>query len=309
MVQALPPEASTATPKSAQDSSTADPTASVVLCVRNGGSLLRRQLDALAEQSAEGWELIVVDNGSTDGSGQLAGSFIDRIPRLRVIGAHQRAGLSYARNVGAAVARGKVLAFCDADDVVSAGWLEALVRCIQTADLVCGRLRLTELNSTRAQYWRAMPDADCTFPTALGYRPYAVGANFAIRREVYLAVGGCDEDFVTCSDDVDLSWRVQAAGYSIEPCHDAVVDYQLRESMRTMARQKFNYGYAEAMLLRKHREVPRARFVERWPVYWYLVSRSFHLFSDTGRRGRWVSFAAYAAGRVRGGFRYRVFHF
>jgi GT2 family glycosyltransferase len=285
------------------------PVASVILCVRNGAAMLERQLAALAEQDFLDWELLVVDNGSTDDSVSIARRWAGRFPALRIVDASARAGLSYARNAGAAAARGSVLAFCDADDAVSPGWLAALVRCAGDSDLVCGHLRISRLNSPVSQYWRGMSAADREFPEALGYLHYAVGANFAIRKEVYEAIGGCDERFPICGDDIDLSWRVQQAGRTITSCPEAIVDYQLREGLKDMARQRFLYGQAEALLIRKHPGARRATLRERWPTYWYLGSRVFHLLLDSRRRGGWIAAASYTAGRISGGIRQRMIYY
>src|SRR6185503_17262477 len=97
---------------------------SVVVPVFNEIQLLPFQLDSLAAQDYGGpWELILSDNGSSDGSGALARKWSDRIPGLRVVDSSDRQGGNHARNVGAAQARGDFLVFCDADDVTTPGWL------------------------------------------------------------------------------------------------------------------------------------------------------------------------------------------
>jgi glycosyltransferase involved in cell wall biosynthesis len=101
---------------------------SVVIPVRNAADHLEEQLAALASQTYEGsWEVVVADNGSTDASLEVVRSWALRVPHLEIVDASDRAGPSHARNVGAAAARGRVLAFVDADDVAAPTWLAELV--------------------------------------------------------------------------------------------------------------------------------------------------------------------------------------
>jgi hypothetical protein len=147
---------------------------------------------------------------------------------------------------------------------------------------------------------------ELTEPRALGYLRYAVGANFAIRKDAFAAVGGCDEAFSICSDDIDLSWRVQRNGGTLAFCDQAVMNYRLRADLRGAMRQQHSYGTAEALLRRKFPEVPPVRWAERWPVYRHLLTRAWHLLADSGRRGHWLSTASYCAGRIQGAVQHGV---
>ena len=282
--------------------------ASVILCVRNGGRTIADQLEALATQDYTGdWELVVVDNGSTDDTVEIVERWRERIPRVRVVPAQERAGLAYARNVGASAAEGEVLAFCDADDVADPGWLAGLVAGTRGADLVGGRLELERLNDPLTRHWRAMSEDDTSSPSALGYLHYAIGANFAVRRAIYERVGGCDEAFLTCGDDVDLSWRIQRQGGSLAFRPDAVMHYRLRADLRGFVRQRYLYGRIEGLLRRKFGDaVPPVRWGDRSGTYRALLLYSWHLAADPEGRGIWLGAAGYCAGRIRGALRYRV---
>lgn len=283
------------------------PDVSVILCVHNGADTMTDQLAALAAQDyREPWELVVVDNLSTDETRQIAEAWSERFPSLRVVEANDRLGLAYARNVGAEAAQGEILAFCDADDVAAPGWLSALVADIGQADLVGGSLELEELNSGLAQYWRGMFRERLDWPY-LGYLPYVVGANFAVRREAFEAVGGCDVRFITCGDDVDLSWRIQRAGGRLAFSPNPVMHYRLREDLRGVMRQRYRYGMVEALLRRKFSDSvtplhsgARVRSVLR------LLYRSWHLLCGSYRRGGWLTHASNVVGQLRGSLRYRV---
>jgi glycosyltransferase involved in cell wall biosynthesis len=281
--------------------------ASVIMCVHNGEATMADQLEALAGQDYDGpWELLVVDNASSDGTGAIARAWSDRLPMLRVVEANDRLGLAHARNVGAAAARGQILAFCDADDVADPGWLSGLTQALEGADLAGGALELELLNSGLAQYWRGMFKERLDWPY-LDYLPYVVGANFAIRRQAYEAVGGCDERFLTCGDDVDLSWRVQRAGGRLVFTPAPVMHYRLREDLRGVMTQRYRYGMVEALLRRKFSDSVRPMDwrARRQSVLRHMY-RSWHLLAGRFRRGAWLAHAANLAGQLRGSLRYRV---
>ena len=127
---------------------------SVVLPVRDGLPWLDAQLGALAAQQCdEPWEVVVADNGSSDASMALARSWADRCGAIRVVDASATHRPSAARNAGVRSARGELLAFCDADDVVQPGWLRACVAALAEADVVAGTFDLSSLKGRRRWRW------------------------------------------------------------------------------------------------------------------------------------------------------------
>ena len=103
--------------------SVADPLVSVVLPVCNGAATLPRAIATIAGQTLRNWELVIVENGSTDGTGALAEAAAAGDPRVRVLGLPAR-GLVPALNAGLAAARGALIARMDADDVAAPERLE-----------------------------------------------------------------------------------------------------------------------------------------------------------------------------------------
>src|SRR6059058_4106784 len=100
---------------------------SVVVPAYNCADTIDVQLAALAEQDYDGrWEVVVVDNRSTDDTADRARRWSDRLPGLRVVDASERQGVSHARNRGIEEARGDLIAICDADDQVQPGCLTAM---------------------------------------------------------------------------------------------------------------------------------------------------------------------------------------
>lgn len=280
---------------------------SVVLCVRNAASTIGEQLEALSRQTFDRWELVVVDNGCTDGTLDIVEAWRAQLPDVRVVAAHERAGLAYARNVGVRAAVRPAIAFCDGDDAVDANWLTVLWRDLQRFDHVGGALDVTKLSDPDAIFWRDGSPTRNGLYVAHGYLPHPVGANFAVWRNVYLEVGGCDEQFIACSDDVDLSWRIQEAGRTLGFSPEAIVNYRLRSSMRDVVKQRWAYGRTEGLLRRKYGSkmkvqplMPYLKFMLR------VVPRVDHLIRSRKLRGRWLCLVSYRGGRLYGALQNRV---
>ena len=284
------------------------PLVSVVIPVRNGAATLARQLEALANQTYQGrWEVVVADNGSTDGTVELVGEWTAKLPCLRLVDASDRVSTNHARNVGAAAARGDLLGFCDADDVATRGWLAAMVVALRSYDLVGGRLDDGTLNDPVSRSWRARPDAD-GLPSALRFRPYATSANLGMRAEVLRALGGWNEDFVRGGTEVELCWRAQLAGYRLGYAPDAVMQYRYRTTRWAFAYQLYRYGRAEAQLFRAFRDrgAPRPSVYRACRAWAWTVVHLPYLLRSRTHQGRWLRTAAFRLGRLAGSVRFRT---
>ncbi|MBA2624808.1 MAG: glycosyltransferase family 2 protein, partial [Acidimicrobiia bacterium] len=134
---------------------------SVVIPSLDAAHVIGQQLDALAGQTFDGdWEVVVVDNGSKDGTASLAESWTDRLPALRVVDASERQAHTYARNAGARAATGDWLLYCDADDIVAPGWVAAFASHAERhegCDLMGGFVEDRTLNDPRLRGWRQSP--------------------------------------------------------------------------------------------------------------------------------------------------------
>jgi GT2 family glycosyltransferase len=285
-----------------------DPTnvISVVIPMRNAARTITAQLEALAAQDyADEWEVIIADNGSSDGSAELAMKFVGRLPGLRVIDASARRGVSHARNVGARAAAGEVIALCDADDVVGPGWLTALAAACRTWDVVGGSLDEVSLNDADARAWRGTARSDA--PTTSSRR-YAVGCNCAVRASVVREIGGWNEDYVGGGDDVEFSWRAQLAGYSLGFAPEAVVSRRFRTDVRSLARQAVERGRAQPRHYRDFPDPGRPPRPGRLGLRrWLWLARHLgDVFASRARRGHWVRFAAGCVGRIVGSVQCRV---
>jgi GT2 family glycosyltransferase len=202
---------------------------SVIIPAWNGAQELPACLDALLAQTHDkthgGCEILVVDNASVDGSGDLVAA---RYPQVRLIRNARNLGFAGGCNVGLELAQGEVLVLLNQDTEVHPGWLAALVTVLD-ADPTIGIAGSKALYPNGAiQHAGGVVDLQGS-GSHRGYRQpdngqfddladvdYVTGASLALRRAVYAQIGGFDEGFeVAYSEDVDFCLRAQAAGWRV----------------------------------------------------------------------------------------------
>jgi GT2 family glycosyltransferase len=281
---------------------------SVVIGVHNGADSLAAQLEALAHQeSSQPFEVVIADNGSTDGTVALAQDYSSRFARLIVVDASDMRGVSHARNVGATRAAGDHLLFCDHDDVVAPGWLGAMTAALDRHPFVAARLEHRLLNPSWTVGFYGEPQRD-ELPGTTSFLPYAWGGSIGIRRDLHLAVGGFDEAFGEAGEDTDYCWRIQLDGTPLEFANDAVVHYRHRQGLSEIFRQSRGYGRGSARLLQRYRAcgMPRS---SQWAslLGWVLLLPRLPraLASQEGRAG-WMSALGWRIGHLQGSIRWRV---
>jgi GT2 family glycosyltransferase len=256
---------------------------SVVVPTYNSGPGLMQLLDALVSQELGAtWEVVVADNGSTDGSRQLAERFRDELPALTVITATERQGSGYARNVGARAARGDLLLFVDHDDVPGEGYLQAMVRALSEHRLVCARLEDTRLNPEWST--RLRPISQESEPIdAFGFLAWGSGGTLGVRRDLFEDLGGFTE--LPYVEDIDFCWRAQLRGAQLAFVPDAVLHYRHRSTAWAMFKQARSWGAAEYRLQRRYRAygAPDAHSPWEWETWRPLVRHIPRLRHRAGR--------------------------
>lgn len=280
---------------------------SVIIPARNAATLLPMQLEALASQNYGGqWEAIVADNGSSDGTRQVAERWRDRMPKLTVVDASSAKGINVARNAGARRARGDVLLFCDADDVVAPGWLAAMAVAAEQFDGWGGRLDEETLNPPHQLMWRGK-----RLQTGLtqGFLPHPQGANCGVRASAYAAVGGFNEDYVIGATEIEFFWRIQLAGMRVGFAPDAVVMYRHRGSLLDFARQQYRYGKSTVRLYRDFgpHGMRRGTIVDAAKAWGWLLFNAPRSLVVEQARGRWVRLLSRRVGRLRACIQFGLF--
>lgn len=240
----------------------------VVIPALNAAQTLPRQLEALNSQTDLDFRVVVSDNGSSDGTPDVARRWVPTFHSLEVVDSSDRPGAAHARNVGVGSSSEDLILICDADDRVRPTWVEAMRRGLASSDVVTGPLFLVWPDEPgRREVWNV--DAP---PMSMGFRPYVPGCNAGLTREAFVGVGGFDEDLFRAQEDVDLGWRLVGNGHDISFERDAAIDYFQRSGLRSYLRQQWSYGRAHVTLFMKYRDAgirsASWKTSARWFVEW-----------------------------------------
>jgi GT2 family glycosyltransferase len=252
------------------------PRISVVVCTHNGEQTLPECLGRLGALRYPDFETIVVCDGSTDRSAQIAQEHGAHVIQT----AHR--GLSHARNVGISTATGEIVAFLDDDAYPDADWLHYLAAAFQDERYagVGGPNIPPDDDGATADCVAAAPGGPIHVLISDREAEHVPGCNMAFRRSVLEQIGGFDERFRVAGDDVDLCWRLQKAGQLLGFSAGAVVMHRRRDSIRRYLRQQYGYGKAEALLERKWPTHYNRAGASRWS------GRIYHQPSAGGAAGR-----------------------
>lgn len=239
------------------------PRLSVVIPCFNSEATIGAQLSALATQTTRyPWEVLIADNGSRDDTLAIATSFRDRIKRLEIIDASARRGAAYARNTGAKAAAGDSLLFCDADDVMGDGYVDAMGRALEANKFVACRYDFRKLNTSWLAAARGAQGEGQEEGLAGGYchptLPYAGAGGLGIRKSVHEAVDGFDMTLgaMAGQEDTDYCIRVQLAGTPLTFVREAVMHVRFRATVAGVFQQAWAWAESGAHVQRRY--VPEA---------------------------------------------------
>ena len=221
------------------------PRISVVIPSYARPALLRRCLAALSAQTLprEHYEVIVVDDGSPLPLDDVAAAC--RGPLDLTLLRQRNAGPGAARNRGAAIARGELLAFTDDDCLPDRGWLEAMARqhAATPADLLGGRVVNHDPDNIYAEASQfILEGAYRYYAPHPGPGQFFASNNMAVPAAAFARLGGFDETFRVASEDRDLCARWNASGRALRLVEGALVRHAPRLGLARFARQHFNYG-------------------------------------------------------------------
>jgi glycosyltransferase involved in cell wall biosynthesis len=225
------------------------PMCSVIVCSYNGASTVEACLRSMEHLNYPDYEVIFVDDGSTDCTQEI----LKKFPWVRNI-RQVNMGLSYARNVGLAAARGEIVVYTDSDCEADEDWLYYLaLGLVRSGHVGMGGPNL-------------IPDEGSWVADCVGLSPggpthvmiddrtaeHVPGCNMAFYTWAARQANGFDSQFRKAGDDVDFIWRLQHLGYSIGFAPAAQVWHYRRNTIKAYLKQQRGYGEAEALLKYKH---------------------------------------------------------
>jgi len=267
------------------------PKISVVVCTFNGSRTIRECLEGIGKLRYPNYETIVVDDGSTDGAGDIAAEYDVRLIRT------QNQGLSAARNLGWQSATGEIVAYIDDDARPDPDWLAYLAAAFLKEDFVGvggpnipvpddGDIANCVANSPGGPAHVLLSDCEAE---------HIPGCNMAFRRSWLEAINGFDPQFRQAGDDVDICWRTRERGGKLGFSPAAMVWHHYRQTVRAYWKQQMGYGKAEAMLERKWPEKYNSGGYATWAGHIYVngIFRSLSLSRGRIYQGTWGT-AGYA---------------
>ncbi|RUT09680.1 glycosyl transferase [Dulcicalothrix desertica PCC 7102] len=279
---------------------------SVIVPCFNAADTIAFQLEALAKQQCSlPWEIIVVDNGSTDDTVAIIKQYQHRLPHLRFVETSAIQCAAHARNVGASVAYSEALAFCDADDEVAACWVAAMIEALSKYDFVAGYNDYWKLN----QPWVI---ECCKYREGNGvnkhpYLPYAGASNLGVKRSVHEMVSGFDEKMLVL-EDVDYCWRIQEAGKTLNSATNALVHFRFRNTIGDLYHRYRKLAVYDVLLNKQHQKVGMPKLI-KWQSFVkdaaILPVKFLLKVHNREKLVRWLLDVAWFTGHLQGCIKYK----
>lgn len=235
---------------------------SVIIPCHNAGETLGIQLECLASQKgAAPFEVLVVDNKSTDRTREVAALWADKL-NLRIIDAHKHQGVSYTRNRGIGEALGEKLIFIDGDDAIAPNYIGCCQRTldevavyvsgfdpVEASEFVLGRDHLMGLIEHKLLPYRSpLPtEADPAWPIL-------PGCSFGARRDLMIELGGFDVSYEPGAEDNELAFRLMEAGYELKVQRSTTIAYRV-DSQQSRPFKVYYRRAKSAALLKTNKKV------------------------------------------------------
>jgi cellulose synthase/poly-beta-1,6-N-acetylglucosamine synthase-like glycosyltransferase len=226
----------------------AAPKASVVVAAYNAAGTIGECLQSLRELNYPDYEVIVVDDGSTDSTAAIAEKAGVELVRV------DHRGLSGARNAGIDAATGQLVAFIDSDARADRDWLYHLAETVVRRDAAAaGGGNFAPPSSTAiAAAMAAAPGLPREVRAADDRLAQICGCNMAVSKAALGAVGRFDPVFTAAGDDVDLSWRLAQSGGLLAAAPGATVIHERRATLAAYLAQQRGYGAGEGLLWKRY---------------------------------------------------------
>src|SRR2546427_1220306 len=245
---------------SGQDQYHATPLISIIILNYNGEKMLAKCLPSVLETDYDPFEVIVVDNGSCDGSAEAVSGFQAIDKRVTLLRNSKNLGFCQGNNIGASHAKGDYLLFLNNDTTVEPNWLRELVSVVDTNSSIAAAqpkmLMMDEpsiIDSTGGYltpygtiYNREMLSRDQESRAGQSEVLVATGAALLVKRELFFKLGKFDQRFFIYNEELDLCWRIWLSGNSVVYVPTAVVYHLLGGTNRGLSTYNafmFYYGH------------------------------------------------------------------
>lgn len=240
----------------------------VLIAARDEADCITRTVDAVAASRHRALEILVVDDGSTDGTAALAQEALDRSGRPGAVLAQEGLGKPVALNAGIMAASHDVVVCIDADTLVEPTTIDRLVEPFAEAGVgaVSGHVLVGNAAGLLGRFQRAEYAVGCTIERGLlnaaGFMTCISGAVGAYRRDALAGVGGFSSD--TCAEDTDLALALQRAGWKAVYAPDAKAATTVPLTVRGLWTQRVRWSLGVAQSMWKHRGAAADRSSSGW---------------------------------------------
>jgi GT2 family glycosyltransferase len=225
---------------------------SVVIPAYNAEALISKCLDSLLKQTIDQtkYEIIVVDDGSTDATADVVQSF----ENVRLIKQNNQ-GPAAARNNGAANAKGDIILFTDSDCVPAINWIEEMIRPFNDDAEIVGvkGIYKTDQKELIARFVQAEYEDKYDVLKRDQYIDFVDTYSAGFKRKVFIEFGGYDTSFpVACAEDVELSFRMFSRGYKMVFNPNAVVSHRHPATLTGYLKKKYKFAFWRILAVRKN---------------------------------------------------------
>jgi len=204
------------------------PLVSIIILNYNGQRYIAKCLSSVLNTEYPNFEVIFVDNHSTDGSIDIVRKVSD--PRLKIIVNDRNYGYAKGNNIGVKYASGKYIVFLNVDTEVDSKWLKYLVEVMESDESI-GGAQAKIIYANRQHVWSFLSSINPAGEVFLGGLDgkhvtdifFASGCCSIYRKDLFERVGGFDEDYFMYVEDVDLGWRLRLFGYRIVAVPEAII--------------------------------------------------------------------------------------
>jgi glycosyltransferase involved in cell wall biosynthesis len=241
--------------------------ASIIIRTRNRARLLSRTLQSLSNQTLdfESFEVIVVDDNSSDNTIEVCRSFRLDLPNLRTVSMDQHSGIGRAGNVGVQISQGDVLLFTDDDCIVNVDWIEKMVQALELEPIVMGTIKSPTDN--RIKLCHNIEEFYPYFPgRKAGHVDFIAGANMGCRRSFFEELDGFRESGQMC-EDMELILRARLLGYRPFFSPDVIVTHDPERTSFLQILRHSAFRASETIHLRQqYRSLLKTPFILSSPL-------------------------------------------